>query len=311
MKLERMLYILTYLTRHEKARAKDLAEKLEVSVRTIYRDIDAIAQAGIPVVGYQGAGGGIGIVEGYRLDRSLFTGGELQDIVTGLKGLNSISADGKLMRLIEKLSAYAGDAGLLPAGSEILIDLSPWNRYAGLGEKITCLKEAIRARRLVTFTYIGAGETTEREAEPCVVVFKDANWYLYAYCRLRSDFRLFKLKRMRNVKALDQEFAMREFTLESVRWDTDAAEASIQVTAAFDRRMEFIVLDIFGEEDISPMDDGRLRVTFRMPEGGGMYSFLMSFGTMVEVLEPEHLRRTMEGMARDVAALYAGNRPVT
>ena len=124
MKLERMLSIITYLLNRDRVKAQELADKFEVSVRTIYRDIDAISQAGIPIVAYQGANGGIGIIEGYKLDKNILTGNEVHNIVVGLKGLHSISEDVKIKLLIEKLSNIAVDYDYIPTGNEIMIDLS-------------------------------------------------------------------------------------------------------------------------------------------------------------------------------------------
>ncbi|MFZ5974849.1 MAG: helix-turn-helix transcriptional regulator [Bacillota bacterium] len=305
MKLERMLSIITYLMNHEKAKANDLAQKLEVSVRTIYRDIDAIAQAGIPVTTYQGADGGIGIVEGFRLDNSILTGGEVVDIVTALKGLHSISRDEKTRLLIDKISGIAGKTEYLPTGNEILIDLSPWNKDDQLGRRIQEIKKAIRERRRIAFTYCSYEKCTERTVEPCVIVFKDSNWYLYAYCLLREDFRLFKLRRMRSVKTTDTVFAKREFTLDRVEWDDASETGIVAIVAAFDRSMEYALADIFGMDNpCEPTEDGRLKVTFHMQPGGWLYGFLLGFGDKVEVLEPDALRRGIQSMAENICKLY-------
>ncbi|MGI6669688.1 MAG: helix-turn-helix transcriptional regulator [Acetivibrionales bacterium] len=133
MKLERMLSIITYLVNHQKVKAQELADKFEVSVRTIYRDIDAISQAGIPITTFQGANGGIGIVEGYKLDKNVLTSEEILNIVAGLKGLNSINEDIKIKLLIEKLTGLANKSDYIATGNEIMIDLSPWNKNDQLG----------------------------------------------------------------------------------------------------------------------------------------------------------------------------------
>jgi len=302
-----MLSIITYLMNHEKVRAKDLAEKLEVSVRTIYRDIDSIAQAGIPVTTFQGAGGGIGIVEGYRLDTNVLTGGEVQSIVTALKGLHSIGGDEKLRLLIDKVSGIADAAKYTAAGDEIVIDLSPWNRNDRTGPLIMELKKAIREQRRVTFTYRTYDERTERTVEPCVVAFKDSSWYLYAYCLLRDGFRLFKLRRMRDVKISGETFAKREFSLDKIDWDGETAKAkTVPVVVLFDRSMQYALPDIIGAGDYEVMPDGRLKVTFFLPENIWLYSFLLGFADKAEVLEPKHLRNTMRSMAGSIMAIYDG-----
>ena len=307
MKLERMLSIILYLMNHEKARAKDLAEKLEVSVRTIYRDIDSIAQAGVPVTTFQGAGGGIGIVEGYRLDTNVLTGGEVRSIVTALKGLHSIGGDEKLRLLIEKVSGIADAAKYAAAGDEIVIDLSPWNRNDRLGPLIMELKKAIRERRRVSFAYCSYEKRTERTVEPCVVAFKDSNWYLYAYCLLRGDFRLFKLRRMRDVKIGGETFTKREFSLDRIDWDGETgAAAPAPVVVLFDRSMEYALTDMIGVNEHEVMPDGRLKATFFLPENIWLYSFLLGFADKAEVIEPKHLRKTMRSMAGRIMTIYDG-----
>lgn len=305
MKLERMLFIITYLLNHEKARARELADKLEVSVRTIYRDIDAICQAGIPIVTYQGSDGGIGIIEGYKLDKSILTNDEIFNIVAGLKGLHSIQEDVKIKLLIEKLSGLANKSHYLPAGNELMIDLSPWDKNDKLALRIQEIKNAIRERKIIRFSYYAHEKLLERKVEPCVIVFKAANWYLYAYCMLREDFRLFKLRRMRDLRITDRHFSGREFSLEQVNWEGDVDDHLVSpIIAAFDRQMQYVVEDIFGIDNYEPLADGRLKVTFHMEINGWLYGFLLGFGDQVEILEPRELRDRIKGLAESICKMY-------
>ena len=304
MKLDRMLSIITYLMNHEKAKARDLAQKFEVSVRTIYRDIDAIAQSGIPVTTYQGADGGIGIVEGFALSKSLLTSDEVLSIVTALKGLHSIGGDEKIKLLIEKIAGIAEKTEYMATGNEILIDLSPWNKNDRLGHRIQKIKKAIRERRLISFTYSSYEKRTERTVEPCVIVFKDSNWYLYAYCLLRKDFRLFKLRRMHSLETKDAVFTKREFSIDEVDWDGTDGGVPVPVAVLFDRSMEGALPDIFGTDNHETVEDGRLRVTFHMPVGGWLYGFLLGFGDKIEVLEPESLRESIREIAENICKIY-------
>ena len=306
MKLERMLYILTYLTQHKRAKAKELAQKLEVSVRTVYRDVEAIAKAGFPVVSYPGSGGGIAIMERFRLDKDVLTQREMHHILAGLKGLGSVDADANLSRLIDKLSGRIEQKHYLPASNEILIDLSPWNSHDGLGELIRKLKQAIGSRHRVCFTYNNARGKERREVEPCVIVFKDSNWYLYAFCSLREDFRLFKLRRMLHTEILEQTFEMREFFLDKVQWEMEYDNLkAIEVVAAFDESLRFWIEDMFGERAVQTLPDGRLAATFRMQDEVNVYGFLLSFGPLAEVLSPPALRNTLRGMTKAMAESYA------
>ena len=300
-----MLYIITYLLNHKKVRAQDLAEKFEVSVRTIYRDIDAISQAGIPIITYQGTGGGIGILEGFKLDKNLLTGEEISKIVNALKGIQSVSEDEKIKLLIEKLSGITADTDLMPTGSEIMIDLSSWNRYDQLSKEIRRIKDAIRRHRLIRFLYYTNETLTERKAEPYQIIYKESNWYLYAFCRLRSDFRLFKLRRMSDLNILDESFEPRPFTIEEMRWDEAGnCDAYLSMVVLFDPVMKYAIDDIFGVENYEYLEDGRLRVSFSMPNGPWLHGFLLGFGDKAEIIEPPELREKISVMAEAIVKIY-------
>jgi len=305
MKLERMLSIIIYLLNHEKVKAEELADKFEVSVRTIYRDIEAISQAGIPIRTFQGADGGIGIMEGYKLDKNILTSDEVSKIITGLKGLYSISDDVKIKLLIEKLTNIAGKSDYIPTGNEIMIDLSSWNKNDQLGLRIREIKKAIRERKIIQFIYYSNGKLTERRVEPCIIIFKEANWYLYAYCLLRKDFRLFKLRRMSGLKITDIAFEAREFSIDSVNLDGDFDnDKHLPIVVMFDKSMVYVVNDIFGINNYEIAPDGRLKVTFHMGISGWLYGFLLGFGDKVEVLEPVELREKIKSMAESICKVY-------
>lgn len=306
MKLDRMLYIVTYLLNHRKVRAQELADQFEVSVRTIYRDIDAISQAGIPIVTYQGMDGGIGLVEGFKLDRNLLTGEEVSKIVNALKGVQSISEDTKIKLLIEKLTGITADKALMPTGDEIMIDLSSWSRYDQLSKSIRRIKDAIRDRRLIRFLYYTNKTLTERQAEPYQIIYKESNWYLYAFCRLRNDFRLFKLRRMSGLDILDERFEPKPCSVEDLHWDEAFDRSSqMEIVVLFDPIMKYSVDDIFGVENYEYTDDGRLRVTFLMPEAVWLYGFLLGFGDKAEIIEPPGLREEIGRMAESIARIYS------
>ena len=193
MKLERLIGILAILLQREKVTAPALAELFEVSPRTIRRDVEALCQAGIPLVTTQGAGGGISILEGYRVDRTLLTAPEMQAILAGLRSLDSVSGTRRYAQLMEKLSAGSGT--LIPGGAHLLIDLSSWAKTS-LPPKIEVIQTALEDHRTLSFTYFAPKGTSQREVEPYYLLFHWSAWYVWAWCRTRQDFRLFKLGRM-------------------------------------------------------------------------------------------------------------------
>ena len=190
MKMERLIGILSILLQRDKVTAPELAEQFEVSRRTIQRDIESLCQAGIPIATAQGTGGGISILEGYRVDRTVLTTPEMQAILAGLQSLDSVSGTRRYAQLMEKLSA--GSTG---RDSHILIDLSSWYKTS-LSPKIEAIHSAIRQHQTIRFTYFSPKETAVRTIEPYDLVFQWSSWYVWGWCQTRQDFRLFKLNRM-------------------------------------------------------------------------------------------------------------------
>lgn len=305
MKIDRMLSIIIYLLNHPRVKAQELADKFEVSLRTIYRDIEAIGQAGIPIVTYPGGAGGIAIMDGFKLDKSVLSREEILSIITGLKGVNSISPDVRTRLLIDKFSGLSAGSGSLPAGPELLIDLSPWNKYDQLGIMIEEIKKAIHNRQTIEFLYITGHNITRRRVEPQVIVFKQSNWYLYAFCLLRQDFRLFKLKRIYELTLCDEYFNSREFYLDEISWDDEAQYAHLEpVVVVFDSVLKYAVRDIFKSDNCEILNDGRIKVSFPGQGSDWLYGFLLSFGDKVEVLSPEEVRNNIKSIVRNILAIY-------
>ncbi|GIP34521.1 hypothetical protein J2TS4_37310 [Paenibacillus sp. J2TS4] len=176
MRLDRLLAITMILINRKKVPAKELAEMFEVSPRTIYRDIEAINQAGIPIVSYPGANGGIGIVESYRLDKNVWTPDELASITVALRSISSSYQDAQSDLALEKIKTLIRDDEMESFESRtahLFIDYSPWSNDPEHKQMITLLQEAARSSRVITFAYRSAeGTVTERKAEPHTLVFK-------------------------------------------------------------------------------------------------------------------------------------------
>ena len=197
MKIDRLIGILSILLQQDKVTAPFLAEKFEVSRRTINRDIEDLCKAGIPLVTSQGVNGGISIMEGYKIDSTLLTSADMQAILAGLRSLDSVSGTNRYAQLMEKLSVGASD--LLPGGQHILIDLSSWSKTA-LSPKIELIHGAIEYGRCVSFQYYAPKGESSRLLEPYYLIFRWASWYVWGYCRERKDYRLFKLNRMTELR---------------------------------------------------------------------------------------------------------------
>ncbi|WP_286923133.1 MULTISPECIES: helix-turn-helix transcriptional regulator [Lysinibacillus] len=314
MKLERLLSIIILLLNRRMVQAKELAERFEVSVRTIYRDIDAINAAGIPIVTYQGTNGGIGLSEGYRLDRNILTNDELATIVTALRSISTSYSKEQHQRLVEKINSV-----VLPEHEEefqhktnrVLIDYSPWGGSKHLRAKLILLDEALDSCVLVNFTYSNAeGEVSQRNVEPHMLILKGRQWYLQAYCLEKEEFRLFKLKRMKGLR-IDHEktFIRRNPSNQEHNEGKNKLKPSTpEVVFRFQDKARHLAEEWFGIEELLPVEDGSWLVKKAYPENEWLYSFILSLGHHVEVLEPQHLRKIITSRAEKIAKVYKNDK---
>ncbi|MDM5232813.1 helix-turn-helix transcriptional regulator [Lysinibacillus pakistanensis] len=314
MKLERLLSIIILLLNRRMVQAKELAERFEVSVRTIYRDIDAINAAGIPIVTYQGTNGGIGLSEGYRLDRNILTNDELATIVTALRSISTSYSKEQHQRLVEKINSV-----VLPEHEEefqhktnrVLIDYSPWGGNKHLRAKLILLDEALDSCVLVNFTYSNAeGEVSQRNVEPHMLILKGRQWYLQAYCLEKEEFRLFKLKRMKGLR-IDHEktFIRRNPSNQEHNEGKNKLKPSTpEVVFRFQDKARHLAEEWFGIEELLPVEDGSWLVKKAYPENEWLYSFILSLGHHVEVLEPQHLRKIITSRAEKIAKVYKNDK---
>lgn len=230
MKIDRQIGILSVLLQKEIVTAPYLAEKFEVSRRTINRDIEDLCKAGIPIVTKQGVNGGISIIENYKLDKTLFTQGEMQDILAGLRSLDSVNGTNRYGQLMEKLSV--GSSDFMVGNQSVLIDLSSWYKDS-LAPKIELIRTSINKCRKLEFVYYSPKGESVRCIEPYYLIFRWSSWYVWG-CKVSSgdlscndrsgtercikcrDFRLFKLNRMDQVKISEHEFHRKQMPMPDV-----------------------------------------------------------------------------------------------
>ena len=199
MKIERLIGIITILLQQDKVTAPELAARFEVSRRTINRDIEAICKAGIPLITIQGFDGGISISDSYKIDKTLFTQDELQTILTGLKGIDSVSPGAYLSGIMEKLSSRERQ---IVVDDTMVIDLAS-HYHDALTHKISLIKKAVRCRRMISFQYYSEKGESQRRIEAYRLIFKWSSWYVFGYCHSRNDYRLFKLNRLWDLSVLE------------------------------------------------------------------------------------------------------------
>lgn len=300
MKIDRMIGILAILLQQEKVTAPVLAEKFEVSRRTINRDIEALCQAGIPILTTQGPGGGISIMEGYKIDRTLLTSSDMQAILAGLKSLDSVSGTRRYSQLMEKFSA--GASNLMAGDQHILIDLSAWHK-SSLSPKIELIHGAIERGEEIRFIYFSPKGESLRQIEPYNLVFYWSGWYVWGWCRDRKDFRLFKLNRMAEPENTGILFERRPVPLPELSSEKIFPHR-YQTKILFEPTCKWRLVEEFGLDCFCEQPDGKLLLTCGFSDKESVISWILTFGEKAELLEPEELREELLKFGENLQKKY-------
>ncbi|WP_461466679.1 helix-turn-helix transcriptional regulator [Parvimonas micra] len=302
MRDSRLFRILYYILEKGKVTANELSEKFEVSVRTIYRDIDVISSAGIPIYATQGKGGGIEIADDFVLKKSLLSEKEQEQILVALKGLEGINKQYE-NELLTKLSAFFK----IKNTNWIEVDFTNWQKDNEYDELFNDIKSAIINKNIISFKYFSSNEKeTSREVKPIRLLFKGWDWYVYTFCLLRNEFRYFKLSRIRDLKILDENF---EDSYEDVVLIKKMEyKDTVHVKLKFDRKVAFRVYDEMGY--IKEDENGNLYAEIELPNDYNLYNYIFSFGESVEVLEPIEIRNNIRDMINKMSRIYNMTRGV-
>lgn len=299
MSVSRMFEMLYILLERDRVTAVELAERLEVSVRTVYRDAQALCEAGIPLYAERGRDGGLSVLPGCKLRSALLTEQDRSALLSALRAMQQTGADdGQTLR---RLSAFLGS----DAPDWVRIDLADWSGTQDL--LIATLKEAILGRRRLAFDYYGeAGRLTAREVCPITLWFKGRSWYLHAYCLTRGAMRTFKLSRIRRVCIAEGDFPPEAHAAAGagIPEEIPSAVPKIPLVLRVDGCMAFRVLDDFRDEEVTRLEDGSFLIRTAFPPGGWVISFILGYGDHAEVLAPEQTRKAVKAALSDALARY-------
>lgn len=308
MKIDRLISIIMILLDKERIGAQELADLFEVSPRTIYRDMDTINMAGIPIRSTSGVGGGFEIMQDYKIDKNVFSAADLSAILMGLSGLSD------MIRGDELINAFAKVKSFIPADKEtdialkvnqIRIDRRAWTGNGNIRLYLESIKTALEERRLLSFEYVAHhGNKTTRTVEPYQLVLKNNHWYFQGYCHKRNEFRLFKLSRISNLKMKKETFTPREFQEPRLDFAESFEDVPIRIKLRIQESVMDRVLDHCAYEHFSPAGNGYYIVDFPFFENEYSYDMLLSFGDKCECMEPQHIRAEMKRKIQALAAIY-------
>lgn len=282
MQISRLFEIVYILLGKNTVTAKELSERFGVSVRTIYRDVEMLSSAGIPIYMSKGKGGGIRLLDNFVLNKSILSESEQTEILTALSALRSINF-AESQNALSKLSGIFGKAGQ----NWIRVNFSSWH---GFDRKFETIKEAILSKKVISFEYHSREqEKTSRLAEPLQLRFNANAWYLYAFCRMRQDMRTFKISRMENVSITEAAYdrAYDEKVEQNEIYDMGNF---VKLVLKIDDSQGYRIFDEFSDNEVIKNHDGSFTITLYYPEDEWVYGYILSFGHYVEVLEPPHIR---------------------
>jgi predicted DNA-binding transcriptional regulator YafY len=308
VKIDRLLSIVIILLNRDTVPATALAKRFGVSVRTVYRDVDTINAAGIPIVSSTGSRGGFGILKDFKLDRHTFALNDMKVMLLALKGMKGVLPDRDADAAYEKLRSLVPRAhhqALDAVDENVVVDVLPWWSHEREKEKLRVVQTAIAERRLLSCVHrASGGETTSRRIEPMTLVLKGYAWYLHAYCRMRNDTRLFRLSRMRELILLEETFVRRNRPYIPATLDRPRSSPGVKLTLRLTGRAFALLEEYFDDAEMTRHEDGGWTVTSLWPDGEWTYATLLGHGAEVEVLHPAAVREEMVRRVDSLALVY-------
>ena len=300
MQVNRLFEIIYILLEKKIVTAKELAERFEVSQRTIYRDIETLSTAGIPVYMSKGKGGGISILPEFILNKAVLTQEEKSEILSSIRAVNAVSFnDTEHEKVLKKLNNLLGENDT----DWIEVDFSNWGNAEKEKETFNNLKSAILSKRIVTFDYMsGKGEKINREVYPLKLYFKGQSWYMYGYCKIRDDYRFFKLRRIKDL-CISKEIFNLKVPKTIMREDNIFEGEFVTLKMRISSKMAYRVYDEF--ENFQQLQDGSFIAEIEYPKGEWIFSYIFSFGEECEVLEPEEIRKELKDKIKKMLLNYS------
>ena len=309
MKIDRLVSIIMILLEKERISAQELAKMFEVSTRTIYRDIEAISMAGIPVLATSGSGGGIEIMKDYKVDKKIFSTDDLSALLMGLSNISGMVRGSEVANALAKVKSFIPSEkakSIELKASQIYIDLTPWEGNASVKNALEIIKKALQENRLLIFTYIdGHGTKTSRTVEPYQLVFKSRAWYVQTFCRLKNDYRLFRLSRMSDLKILEETFTPREYQKPFLDFEETARSLQTDIKIRIHKSVLDRILDFCPYERLSQDGEEYYLADYPFFDSDYYYDMLLSLGDKCEILEPAHVREKLKQKIKNLAEIYS------
>lgn len=282
MQINRLFEIVYILLEKRTITAKELADRFEVSTRTIYRDIDILSQANIPIYTTKGKTGGICILDDYVLNKSILSEEEQNQILFALQSMDKITNKNE-KNILEKMSTIFNKSKT----NWIEVDFSDWGTNGEIDNRFNIIKEAILKQKVLEFTYYNTyGQETKRKVEPLQIYFKDKAWYLKSYSIDKQDYRLFKISRMKDIQVIDETFEREIPNIIEKKLDIKTVTLELEIS----KEMSYRVYDEFKKEEITIKENGDFYVKVTYPENDWVYGNILSYGEYIKIISPQYVK---------------------
>ena len=301
VKISRMIEIITILLNKKTVTATELADRFGVSVRTIYRDIDMLSSSGVPIYTSQGANGGISIMEDYSVNRTMLSDSDKNSILFALNSLQSTKYP-EIDSVLEKLGGIFKNN----VSDWISVDFSPWGSNPNAYNKFIDIKTAILKSRVIEIDYINAyNEKSSRKIEPLRLIFKSQAWYLWGFCLEKQDYRTFRISRIKKVGVRNETFDRTIVHKTPDKQTIPQKEIKmVHLVLQFTEGAFYRLCDDYDDEQLKDNGDGTYTIELDFPEDEWVYGYILSFGSFVKVIEPEHIRQIVSDRAKKVVEFY-------
>lgn len=286
MQINRLFEIVYILLEKNTITAKELSQHFGVSIRTIYRDIDILSTANIPIYTNKGKGGGISLLDNFVLDKSILSEGEQNQILFALQSLEKLDISNE-KKALEKMSMLFNKS----AKNWIEVDFSNWGTDSTQNNKFNNIKQSIINKKVIEITYFNSyGEETKRKVESLQILFKDKAWYIKAYCRLKQDYRIFKIARIKDIQILEEHFERALPTENNKKQNIKTISLELEIS----KEMAYRVYDEFETENIKTDENGNFIVKVEYPENEWVYGYILSFGEYIKIISPEYAKNIIK-----------------
>lgn len=304
MKYQIMVKILMLLLARRKATAREIADRYDISIRSVYRYVEELAVAGIPVDVARGRYGGITIADTYRLPVGYFTKEEYSAAVNALTAMSSQVSDEAVLTALEKLQRQikSENADRSVSGS-IIVDGGTWGDTKNFADKMSVCERAVEESLCLDIDYISrSGEHSRRIIDPHVLIFKQNVWYVYAFCHTKQDWRTFKIGRIKNARFTGKTFEKRRITREEIPLNFRyRAEELAEICLEIEKDKLPDVEEWLGIDNIEPRGN-KFIAEVAVPDDEGLVSKILGFGGGVKVLSPEQLKQRVIEAAQKIIA---------